>query len=49
MLKSPQQMTQELKLPTPCSLMPHLGQAEEHHRDRGPVRLSLRHHRMAMS
>ena len=28
-------------LPTPCSLMRNLGQAEEHHRDRGPTRLSL--------
>ena len=27
--------------PTPCSLIPNLGQAEEHHRDRGPTRLSL--------
>ena len=27
--------------PTPCSLMPNLGQAKEHHRDRGPARLSL--------
>ena len=41
MLKSPQQMTQEFMSPTPCSLMPNLGQAEEHHRDRGPARLSL--------
>ena len=27
--------------PTPCSLIPNLGQAEEHHRDHGPTRLSL--------